>query len=244
MQPVYSMAPANKAGWLVLVSLFNCLWTFVGYSMSNPYLEKNSSGTIYPIAWENKGVHAFPKHISLKVNIITWVDFKFAYYNVIVQQISCYAMRAPLHYFILQFFCQKYFDFWFPASWSSSWCWNQANCRMVNYLIYWKHFMGSLQFTTHHCNGGKKTTLNWQIKFLLETQEGLYIYTEQAWKQNSKEALKMLEDQRWSHSNENFLFSIIENFMKNENYKKLCRFQQCWISKKPCMYLRMKLNLH
>ena len=35
---------------MVLVYLFNCISTLMGYLMLKPFLEKNSSGTIQPIA--------------------------------------------------------------------------------------------------------------------------------------------------------------------------------------------------
>ena len=36
----------------------------------------------------DKGVHAFPKSISLKVNIIVQLGFELAYYDVEVQDVS------------------------------------------------------------------------------------------------------------------------------------------------------------
>ena len=38
------------------------------------------------------GVHAFPKDICLKVNIIVPLEFEFTYYNVTGQQVSHNAM--------------------------------------------------------------------------------------------------------------------------------------------------------
>ena len=52
--------------------------------MPKPSLEKNQSGTSYPIACEDKGVHTFPKGISPKVNSIEWLEIKLAYNNVAV----------------------------------------------------------------------------------------------------------------------------------------------------------------
>ena len=43
-----------------------------------------------PELWEDKGVHTFPKGISPKVNVITWLEFKLADYNV-----QHYATRTP-----------------------------------------------------------------------------------------------------------------------------------------------------
>ena len=60
-----------------LVSLFNSISTFMGYLIPKLSLQKNSSGTIWPMTWEeNKGVHAFPKSISLKVSVIAWLEFE------------------------------------------------------------------------------------------------------------------------------------------------------------------------
>ena len=38
--------------------------------------------------WKNKGVHAFPKGISLKLNVITQKEFELAYYKASVQHFS------------------------------------------------------------------------------------------------------------------------------------------------------------
>ena len=48
----------------------------MGYLMPKPSLQKNSSGTIYSHSWGNKGVHAFPKDISLKLNVIVRLEFE------------------------------------------------------------------------------------------------------------------------------------------------------------------------
>ena len=44
---------------------------------------------------ENKGAHTFPKDIILKVNVIVWLEFEFAYYNVAVQHVNYYATETP-----------------------------------------------------------------------------------------------------------------------------------------------------
>ena len=36
----------------------------------------------------NKRVHAFPKSIALKVNVITWLEFELADFNVAVKLVS------------------------------------------------------------------------------------------------------------------------------------------------------------
>ena len=42
----------------------------------------------------DKGVHAFPKGISLKVNVIAWLEFELTYYDVTVQHVSHIAMET------------------------------------------------------------------------------------------------------------------------------------------------------
>ena len=36
-------------------------------------------------SWEDMGVQAFPKGISLKVNVIAWLEFELTHYDVAVQ---------------------------------------------------------------------------------------------------------------------------------------------------------------
>ena len=47
---------------------------------------------------ENKRVHAFPKYISLKVNLIAQLEFELAYYDVVVPHINPYTMGDSLIY--------------------------------------------------------------------------------------------------------------------------------------------------
>ena len=51
----------------------------MGYLMPKLSLEKNSSGTIYPIVMGDKGVHTYHDSISPKVNAITQLEFELAY---------------------------------------------------------------------------------------------------------------------------------------------------------------------
>ena len=44
----------------------------------------------------DKDVHAFSKDIIQKLNVIEWLAFKFAYYNVVVQYIDKIATRYLL----------------------------------------------------------------------------------------------------------------------------------------------------
>ena len=51
----------NWLYWFSLVSLFNGILTFMGYSIPNPSLQKDSSGESSIHSWGNKGIHTFPK---------------------------------------------------------------------------------------------------------------------------------------------------------------------------------------
>ena len=58
--------------------------TFVDYLMPKLFLYKNSSDSILLIAWEIKG--------GPKVNIMTWLEFEFVYFEAGIQLINHYAM--------------------------------------------------------------------------------------------------------------------------------------------------------
>ena len=66
--------------------------------MPKPSLYKDFSGTIKPIVgWgTDKSVPTFLKCINLKVNIIVWLEFEMAYYDVTVQHISHCATGTTL----------------------------------------------------------------------------------------------------------------------------------------------------
>ena len=57
--------------------------------------KKNCRDTIQPIVGGNKGVHAFSKGISSKVNVITWLEFELVYFEAAVQYFSPYATWTP-----------------------------------------------------------------------------------------------------------------------------------------------------
>ena len=42
----------------------------------------------------DKEVHAFPKSITLKVNVITWLEFELYYFKTTAQFFSHYASRG------------------------------------------------------------------------------------------------------------------------------------------------------
>ena len=62
-----------------LVSLLIDISTFTGNIML-----MQPSGTILTHNWRDKGVHAFPKGTSPKVNLIVQLEFEPAYYDVTV----------------------------------------------------------------------------------------------------------------------------------------------------------------
>ena len=54
---------------------------------------KNSSDTIKFLTGEIKRVHAFPKVINPKVNLIAWLEFELVYSEAAVQHFSHHAMK-------------------------------------------------------------------------------------------------------------------------------------------------------
>ena len=72
---------------VVVGSLFNSISTFVGNL--NPIFVKGQ-WCYLTNNWEDKESHIFPKGISLKVNIRTWLKFELS-----VQHSSNYAMVSP-----------------------------------------------------------------------------------------------------------------------------------------------------
>ena len=66
--------------WIGLVSLFDGISTFVGYSMTHLLFEKNNYG---------------PKGICSKVNIIAGMEFEFASNDSTVQRLNHYNTRTP-----------------------------------------------------------------------------------------------------------------------------------------------------
>ena len=44
--------------------------------------------------WENKGIHTFPKGISLKMNVIVQLEFELAYYDSAVHRFNSYTPRT------------------------------------------------------------------------------------------------------------------------------------------------------
>ena len=59
--------------------VFIVISNFVVYLRPKPFLYKNDSGTMYPIAEGIKGVSTAPTRISSKVNVIAWPEFDVTY---------------------------------------------------------------------------------------------------------------------------------------------------------------------
>ena len=63
-----SFSFSYKYMWFSLVTLFNCISTFMNYLMPKPSLFKNSSGTIWSKAGGDKGFMPF-----LRVLVWKWI---------------------------------------------------------------------------------------------------------------------------------------------------------------------------
>ena len=61
----------------------------------NPYLEGD------------KEVHIFPKGISPKGNIIAWLEFELAFYDVEDQHVSHFTVESPLKLFVFDVTVRK-----------------------------------------------------------------------------------------------------------------------------------------
>ena len=55
----------------------------------------------------NKDVHAFPKSISPKVNVIARLEFEPAYNDIVVRHVSLYAMVTPPNSYISHLQCNE-----------------------------------------------------------------------------------------------------------------------------------------
>ena len=56
---------------------------------------------LFTQSWDDKGVHAFPKGICPKVNIIAWLGFELAYYDSVDHRFNHYTTKAPPTWLIL-----------------------------------------------------------------------------------------------------------------------------------------------
>ena len=43
----------------------------------------------------DKGIYTFPKGVSLRVNMIAWLEFEFAYFEAAVRHFDFYATPTP-----------------------------------------------------------------------------------------------------------------------------------------------------
>ena len=71
-----------------LISLFNGVATFKVYLIPKPPLQKNSIGTIQPIAGK--------KSICSKVNVTARLEFELPYNNVTIYLVSYYSTDTKL----------------------------------------------------------------------------------------------------------------------------------------------------
>ena len=85
--------------------------------MPKAILIKNSNGNMKPIVESvDKGVHAFPKGIRPKMNVIARREFEIAYFNVAIHHVS-HKTRINVTQKIEKlrlehgFSCNKYFKF-------------------------------------------------------------------------------------------------------------------------------------
>ena len=71
---------------------------FVNYLMPKPSLYKNKLPSLTH-SWRNKEVHAFPKGISQKVNVIARLVFEFAYFYDAVQPLrhGVFPLKYTVH---------------------------------------------------------------------------------------------------------------------------------------------------
>ena len=84
--------------WLMMVSLFNGISTFVGCLMPKEQL-------CYYLthSWVDKGVHTFLQGICQKVNVIARLEYELASYDSAVHRFNHYTTRTPLLYLLLNF---------------------------------------------------------------------------------------------------------------------------------------------
>ena len=95
----------------------------------------------------DKEVHAFPKSITLKVNLIARLEFELTYYNVAVQHISNYATSTLLNWKKMS---ERFSDFvsnqWF-LKWA--WSWPKENWKgRIDKIALWKHCSILTLYTT------------------------------------------------------------------------------------------------
>ena len=70
--------------------MFNCISTFVGYSIPKPSLLEEQQLCYLTHTWVDKEIHTFPKGICLKVNVIAQLEFELTYYDSGVNRFNHY----------------------------------------------------------------------------------------------------------------------------------------------------------
>ena len=137
---------------LGLVSLCNCISTFVGYLILKPPLQKNS---------ECKGVHRFPQGISLKVSAIELQELEL---TTILQSCTlATSWRLPLNTMIWIY--NLYFEFWVSRNWYPR-CFKFIFSRCIYICIY--YFQKDSNQTLF-----SKLMISWPLK---KSNADIYIY--------------------------------------------------------------------
>ena len=102
--PHHIFVNSSKFCYLIcLVSLFNGISTFMGNSMPKLFFLEDQQWYYLNHSWVgvwNKGVHTFSKHISLKVNLIPWLEIELSYFGAEVQHFHYYyTTTTPCYFF-------------------------------------------------------------------------------------------------------------------------------------------------
>ena len=118
--------------WFGLVYLFNGLSSLKGYSISKLFYKKNNSGTIYHMVGGDKGVYIFAKSICSKVNMIAWLEFERAYYDV---HLSVHQVKSPIKIIYIYIYIYIYIIFYLLHSISIL----RVNTIFVNIIFIFKN---------------------------------------------------------------------------------------------------------
>ena len=88
----------------------------------------------------NKKVYSFLKDVSPKVNIVAWLEFELAYYNVSLQHVNHYAMGTSLYTLVFYLELIKFILLVYILNWATHWdiwmvVWFYGILTFVGYLI-------------------------------------------------------------------------------------------------------------
>ena len=82
----------------------------MGYLMPKPSWQKEEDWYKLTYSWEDRMVHTFSESIKSKVNVIVWLEFKLAFYNIKVQHINNYTMKTNLQMTLSKTVTSKLFE--------------------------------------------------------------------------------------------------------------------------------------